>query len=276
MWWNRCDGDLIRSLPRTRRVMPYLMRGRNESAVWFEQAVDLTRVDPALAEFTARTGLHVTVFHVVLGALARTLHERPGINRFVAGGRLYQRRGVQLAWAAKERFDDDAPLVTVKRTFPPGESFEELVRDIDLRDEQAKRQGKSATDRELAAVLALPGIGRRAALGLIRRADALGMLPAWYVDPDPMYASAFLANLGSVGLDAGFHHLYEYGTASLFCAIGRVRQSPSPAGNGTGHPEVVLRLTFDERVEDGLYARRSLERFREVLEDPDALGICTT
>lgn len=275
MWWNRCDGDLVRSLPRTRRVMPYLMRGRNESAVWFEQAVDLTRVEPALAEFTARTGLHVTVFHVVLGALARTLHERPGINRFVAGGRLYQRRGVHLAWAAKESFDDDAPLVTVKRTFPPGESFEDLVRDIDVRDDQAKRQGDRATDRELATVLALPGIGRRAALGLIRRADALGMLPAWYVDPDPMYVSAFLANLGSVGLDAGFHHLYEYGTASLFCAIGRVRETAAPTGDGATHPEVVLRLTFDERVEDGLYARRSLERFREVLEDPNALGVCT-
>ena len=31
-WWNRPDGDLVKDLPFNRRVMPYIMKGRNESA----------------------------------------------------------------------------------------------------------------------------------------------------------------------------------------------------------------------------------------------------
>ena len=275
MWWNRPDGTLASDVPPTRAIMPYLMRRRNESAVYFTQEVDLSAVAPALVDFHERTDLHVTVFHVVLGALARTLHERPGINRFVAGGRLYQRHGVQLSWAAKQRFDDDGALVVVKRDFPRDETFLDLVRDVDGRDGHARTDGDPATDRELRAILALPGLARRAVLAGVRTADAFGALPRWFIDGDPMFASAFLANLGSVQLDAAFHHLYEYGTIGLFCVIGAATEVPVVNGDGGGErrPHVTLRLTYDERLEDGFYAHRSLERFQQLLEDPDELGI---
>jgi hypothetical protein len=275
MWWNRPDGMLVRDVPPTRAIMPYLMKRRNESAVYFTQEVDLTAVAPALADFRERYDQHVTVFHVVLAALARTLHERPGINRFVAGGRIYQRRGVQMSWAAKQRLDDGAPLVVVKREFPMDEKFLDLVRDIDGRDDHARVDGDAATDRELRAILALPGVARRAVLAGVQTADSFGMLPRWFIEGDPMYASAFLANLGSIHLDAPFHHLYEYGTIGLFCAIGPAEEVPVLAADGrTGlQPRVTLRLTYDERLADGFYAHRSLERFQQLLEDPDELGI---
>lgn len=276
MWWNRPDGTLVHDVPPTRAIMPYLMKRRNESAVYFTQEVDLGAVAPALADFRERYDQqHVTVFHVVLGALARTLHERPGINRFVAGGRLYERRGVQLSWAAKQRFDDDGALVVVKRDFPKDEKFLDLVRDIDGRDARARTVGDHATDRELRAILALPGVARRAALAAVRTADAFGALPRWFIDGDPMFASAFLANLGSIRLDAAFHHLYEYGSIGLFCVIGPATEVPVVGGDGqwSSRPRVTLRLTYDERLEDGFYAHRSLERFQQLLEDPDELGI---
>ncbi len=275
MWWSRPDGTLVGDVPPTRAIMPYLMRRRNESAVYFTQEVDLRAVAPALADFHARYDQHVTVFHAVLAALARTLHERPGINRFVAGGRLYQRHGVQLSWAAKQRFDDDGALVVVKRDFPRDEKFLDLVRDVDGRDDHARTDGDHATDRELRAVLALPGVARRAVLAGLRTADAFGALPRWFIDDDPMFASAFLANLGSLRLDAAFHHLYEYGTIGLFCVIGAAAEVPVAAEDGGWElrPHVTLRLTYDERLEDGFYARGSLERFQQLLEDPDELGI---
>ena len=275
MWWNRPDGRLVRDAPPTRAIMPYLMRRRNESAVYFTQEVDLRAVAPALVDFRERYDHHVSVFHVVLGALARTLHERPGINRFVAGGRLYERRGVQLSWAAKQRFDDDGALVVVKRDFPKDEKFLDLVRDIDGRDDHARTDGDHATDRELRAVLALPGMARRTVLTGLRTADAFGALPRWFIEGDPMFASAFLANLGSIRLDAAFHHLYEYGTIGVFCVIGAAQEVPVLTADGRAEPQprVTLRLTYDERLADGFYAQRSLERFQQLLEDPDELGI---
>jgi hypothetical protein len=83
---------------------------------------------------------------------------------------------------------------------------------------------------------------------------------------DPMYASVFVANLGSVGLDAGYHHLWEYGTISIFCVVGRVGEGAD------GRRCMTLKYTYDERVEDGLYCARSLERLRELLENPKELA----
>ena len=45
LWWNRPDGELVRDLPPTKQIMPYIMRGRNESAFYFEQQISLAKTD---------------------------------------------------------------------------------------------------------------------------------------------------------------------------------------------------------------------------------------
>src|SRR5688572_16809497 len=110
-----------------RRMMAFLMRGRNESAVYFEQHLDLTRTLPWLAArnqgASEAAAARATLFHLILHALASVLHERERLNRFTLGRRTYQRTGVFLSFAAKKGMTDDAPLATVKRRFPREESF---------------------------------------------------------------------------------------------------------------------------------------------------------
>lgn len=91
------------------------------------------------------------------------------------------------------------------------------------------------------------------------------MLPHSYIRNDPLFASAFVANLGSLGLEAAYHHLYEYGTISMFCTMGRVHHEE-------GTPKLTLKYSYDERVEDGFYAHRALEHLRALLEDPRSGG----
>src|SRR5207302_1829795 len=83
-----------------------------------------------------------------------------------------------------------------------------------------------------------------------------------------LYASAFVANLGSVGLEAAYHHLFEYGTIPIFVTLGRVHRAPVVLPDGSvGSREIfTLRYTYDERVEDGFYAARALERLQAGLE----------
>jgi hypothetical protein len=84
------------------------MRGRNESAVYFEQQLDLTRT----LAWLDRRGANL--FPLLLHALASVLHERERLNRFTVRRRTYQRRGVFLSFAAKKAMADDAPLATIK------------------------------------------------------------------------------------------------------------------------------------------------------------------
>jgi hypothetical protein len=85
------------------------------------------------------------------------------------------------------------------------------------------------------------------------------------IDSDPMFTSAFVANLGSVGLEAAYHHLWDHGTCPIFCVVGRVRADAS------GRRKLTLKWSFDERVEDGFYAARTLDGLRELLECPEKL-----
>src|SRR5690606_34117779 len=205
-----------------RRMMAFLMRGRNESAVYFEQQLDLTRTLPWLAERNARAGEgarggphRATLFHLFLHALASVLHERERLNRFTLGHRTDQRTGVFLSFAAKKGVTDDAPLATVKRRFPRDEAFGALVGELTAEVDGARRPAPSAMDRELRILLALPGFLLALLIRLLRRLHAWGLAPRGLIDTDPLYTSAFVANLGSLRIDAAYHHLYEHGTCPL-------------------------------------------------------------
>ena len=122
-WWNRPDGELVKDLPLNRRVMPYIMKGRNESAFYFDYEVTLRRTDEFVRAFNAaHPATPIDVFHVAIYALRETMYRHPTLNRFVAGGRLYQRRDVWFSYAVKRKLQEGAPFVVVKRRFPADES----------------------------------------------------------------------------------------------------------------------------------------------------------
>ena len=88
--------------------------------------------------------------------------------------------------------------------------------------------------------------------------DRFGVLPRSYIDEDPMFASAFFGNLASIGMPAGYHHLYEYGTCGVFAALGRptleagfADQRPHPAP----HDEGLLDLRRAHRGRSDLLVR---------------------
>jgi hypothetical protein len=267
--FERGDGRPAK-VPPYRQIMPFLMRGRNEAAVYFEQQLDMSRTLPWLEAWNRTRAQHATVFHLVLHGLAKLFHDRPRLNRFVVGRRVYDRTGVVLSFAAKKAMTDDAPLATVKRVFAPDEDFARLVAALtdELRDARSERP--SAIDKELRVLLQLPRPMLAAAIALLRWLDRWNLAPRSLLASDPMYASAFVANLGSLKIDAAYHHLYEHGNCPLFVTVGRVGPAPFVDGAGAvgARPSLLLRYTFDERIEDGYYCAQSLAILRQRLEDP--------
>jgi hypothetical protein len=273
--FGRSDGRLATDVPAYRRMMPFLLRGRNEAAVYFEQTLDMSQAAPWLESFNQGRdpARRATPFHLVLAALARVLHERPRLNRFVAGGHIYDRRGVFLSFAAKKRLDDDAPLAVVKREHPPGERLAALIDALADEVAAARADAPSPIDREVGALLRLPAPLLGGALALFRWLDARNLAPPAMLTRDPMYTSAFVANLGSLKLDAAYHHLYEHGTCPLFVTVGALAPTALPGAGGPElRPALRLRYTFDERIEDGLYCARGLGELQRLVEDPAELA----
>ena len=272
--FSRSDGTLVPGLSPVRYIMPFLMRGRNESAVLHETRYDLSRTHAWLRRWNETHARKATLFHLILFAVARALHERPGLNRFVSGGRIYQRNGVFLSFAAKAAFADDAPIVTIKLAFPADDTFEACVERVAgaVGGARGPSEGKkrSSVDQELALAMAIPGFMLRGVMALLRWLDRVNLMPAGMIASDPMYASVFLANLGSLGIDDTFHHLYEYGTVSVFGAVGRAEKAVLVGASGTPEVRDALKIcwSFDERINDGFYCASSLKRVREIVEDP--------
>jgi hypothetical protein len=268
----RPDAHLVKGVPATRRIMPFLMPTRNESAVYFPLELDARALNAYVEEVRAHTGLKVTVLHVLLACFARVLDERPRLNRFTAGGRLWQRRGIWASFSAKKEKSDKGAIVVVKRQLDPKASLAELVRVIDGDVKEARSDKKSRTDKELSLLLALPVFALALFVRMAKLLDHYGLLPGWFIEGDPLFSSVFVANLGSLGMDPAFHHMYEYGSIPIFVVVGQqvTQLRRDETGAIVDVPVLPLRFTFDERIEDGLYCLNALKRLEEMLKDPKA------
>jgi len=266
MFGRRPDATLVRDASPLRRFMPFISPRRNESVVFFAQDIQVERALAFLDQKnqTRPPDRPMTLFHLVLRAIAQALEGKPRMNRFTSGGRLWQRNEVWLTFSAKKRLDEDAPVVTVKRRFDPGETLDDMCDRLLGSIRVSRSDKKTASDREVGLLLRLPASVVHFILWIVRRIDGMGLLPRAMIDSDPMFTSAFVANLGSVGLEAAYHHLWDHGTCPIFCVVGGIKP-------GAGGRMMTLKWTFDERIEDGFYAARGLDIVRERLENPEKL-----
>ena len=269
MFKRRSDATLVRDVPAYRQMMPFLMRTRTESAVYFDVEIDLEETEAFIDAFNTAHSTRITVFHVITWATVRMLAAHPKLNRFTAGGRLWQRKGIWISYSAKKRLDHESPVVLVKKRFDPDHSLAEMLEEMTPQLAEHRSDKRSHVDKELDTLLALPPSGLSLLMRMARRLDSVGLLPAAFIERDPLFASFFIANLGSVGLDAAYHHLFEYGSIPVFCVIGQTRETAQVVG-GEVLPRrtLTLRYSYDERVEDGLYAAAALQTLRGIVESP--------
>jgi hypothetical protein len=268
MFDRRPDATVVRDLPAMRRFMPYISPRRNDSVFYMFQDIG---VDAALEFLEKRNrerpaDRQITLFHLFLRSTSHAVYVRPGTNRFVKGGKVWQRDGEWLSFSAKREIKDGSPMLTIKRRFhPTTESLDAMVDDIYDRLESARSGRKSTSDKEMGLLLRLPGFVIKLLLGLLNFGDRFGLVPRSMIDADPLYTSVFVANLGSINYPAGFHHLWEYGTTSIFGVMGRIEPSAD------GRKMMRIAWTYDERIEDGLYSYYTLEGIKHRIENPELL-----
>ncbi len=107
----------------------------------------------------------------------------------------------------------------------------------------------------------------------IRFIDHFGLLSKSFIDDNPLYVSAYVTNVGSIGLDAPFHHMYEWGTTSIFAALGKIHRDiiVDEVDKILITDIVNVNFTIDERIADGIYMAKALENFKRYMENPELL-----
>jgi len=109
----------------------------------------------------------------------------------------------------------------------------------------------------------------------VRWLDKFGLAPKSMIATDPNHAAVFLSNLGSIGLECGYHHLVNWGTNSCFVVVGKKYFKTEYNKDGTGdcHEVVPLGITLDERIADGYYYSGTVALVKELLAHPELLEL---
>ncbi len=269
---SRPDGKLLNIHP-VRRLMFYIMRGRNESQVYFDIQVDATKLIPYMDK--ARDSFGANFTHISVAATAIALSANPRMNRFVVGKRLYQRNERYITFSMKRnkvggQIDRAAKIATVKMKIIDGELISDFCKRVNEQIGEERSGKKTKGDKEIDLFNFFPRPILHLGLPLIELLDYFNLLPGEFIDQDPMYTSIFMANLGSLNMGAAYHHLYEYGNCPLFIMVGKMEQRPVVVdGQIVIRPIIPFRFNFDERIDDGINARFGMDAIQAVLEDPE-------
>lgn len=275
---TRFDSSLVRDLPAFTRLMPYLMPDKKGSIIYFQQDLDVTRTLPFIKDFNRsliKEGTVLTLFEVVLLAASRAIAFRPRLNRFISGYRYWQRNQILLNFVAKKELTDEGEEVNVKIPFEPEDTLRSVAFKVRAFVKAAISEGGLENEKVVSGLMILPHGILKFVVGAMSWLDQHNLMLPALVRSDPMWASVFLANVGSFGLDAPFHHLFERGNCPIFMAVGKVRTEESKDTEGKPVERKLLRInySFDDRIADGVYMGRALDLVRSFVEDPGQLAL---
>ena len=271
---DRHDSRLVRKIDEFNKIFPYLMRGRNESAVYFKQQVRVEKTKEFLKELNRTNERTYTVFHLVLTALVRTMSLHPQLNRFVAGNRLYTRDEVIISFVMKKARNEAASEVILRIKFDKSDTIFDVAKKAKEQIGIAKRDNSVlGEDKTIGFFLKLPRFIINGCVKFFMYLNRFDMVPKSILDVDPMCSSAFLSNLGSYDINPPYHHLYEWGNSSLFIVMGNIHDEPCISDDNQIEVGQVLDFAFtiDERISDGYYFSKAVRTFAELIKSPQTL-----
>jgi len=272
MFNKRYDGRLIKSTYPLTKIIPYLMKTRNDAQVYYEDKVYIEKIEEYIRK-KRDDGIKITHMDVVVAAMTRVALERPGINRFIMNNRIYARKHLSVSLAVKKKLDDDGIETTVKFKIKPEDTVFTIAEQIHNTVYENKQESKeNNTDKLAAKIMSLPNWLISGAVNMLMWMDKHNMLPGGVIEASPFHTSLFITNMGSLGIDSIYHHIYNFGTTSIFLAMGMKKEDVDPS---TGEPRKYISFKFvcDERICDGLYYARSFSAFRRYLLNPELLEI---
>ena len=272
---NRKDGKKLKNITSMHCIMPLMYPNRCDNEAFISERIDLTAINAYLEKKNSEhPDYEYNLFQIMVTALLKVITLRPKMNRFIANKTMYQRNEVSAAFTVKKEFADDGgealAFIHSKPDYTIETVREEIKKQIALcRSKEEKDPSTASMD----IIQKLPGVLLKMVGALARFLDRHGWMPRAIIASDPFYASAVLANLGSIGLKAAYHHLTNWGTCSVFCVVGEKKKRPVYEGdNKLKMCECVdIGLTIDERLADGYYYSRTIKLLRVLLENPELL-----
>ena len=174
-------------------------------------------------------------------------------------GALYERNKIYVSLVIKKSLTDDGPETPLKLDFNGNENIFEIKDRLDATIEKNKDLDNSNNTDKLVGILNIIPSGLiRTVVKFLMFLDKHGMMPKKIINASPFHTSVFLTNVGSLGIDSIYHHIYNFGTTSMFFSIKEEKR-------------ITLAFVGDERICDGYYYASSFKLLSKYLKKPELL-----
>ncbi len=272
MFKKRKDGQLVKMDPLF-KIIPLVMERRSDAQVWLNEEIPTDAIDEYIKE-KKLAGINLGYMHIFYAALIRTMKVKPRLNQFVMKGRLYRRKDITISLSVKKDMSVEGEETNVKIDFNGDETPEQIKNMLNAEIEKEKTQGGELNEADtLVRVLdKIPQGLLRYFVKFMKFLDANNIMPYSIIKLSPFHTSAFVTNMGSLGIDAINHHIYDFGTVGVFLAIGKKgRRVVVKKGEFVEERTISLGFVTDERICDGFYYASALKQFFRYLKKPSLL-----
>lgn len=268
---DRSDGTQIRDIDAMHYVMPLMYPNRCDNEAYMKVSVDITKTEDYIKKHNEEhPDNRIAIFDIIIAAMLKTLRLRPQMNRFIANQTMYQRNCITAAFTVKKEFRDDGDETLARIVAEDTDNLESISFKVREQIAKCKVEDDESTD----AMNFIKRLPAKHVIGVVARyLDRHGWMPKSVIATDPYQCSVVLTNLGSLGMDIGYHHLMNWGTNSIFVIVGTKKYKPfyDKDGNVIMKRVIDLAVTLDERISDGFYYGRSLRLVQKLIENPELL-----
>ncbi len=273
---DRRDGRWIRDVSGLTTLMMHIMPDRTDSEVYLNEKIDVTDLLSYLEKKNAEhPDYKTTPFHCFVLAIGRMINERPKMNRFIQGRRMYERYEISLSFVAKRRFTDHAEESLMFFTPKEDDTIDSFSYRVagEVKEMRKSEHSTGGIDSIIDTLAKIPRLLLMLIVRTLRYLDYWGVNPKAVTDGDTNYSTVLLSNLGSIKGPAVYHHLNNYGTNSIMVTIGTIHKEEIVTADGTKQVRDVVDIgaTIDERIADGFYFVRSLKLVKHIFAHPELL-----
>ncbi len=272
---DRYDGFRVLNTDPLFQVIPHIMTKRDDSQIFFEEEIDINGLRAFILE-QKKAIPTLSTYQLFTAAILRTIVDLPRLNRFVSGKKLYSRSYLRASLTIKKGMDKDAEEALVMPEFTPNDTLKDITEKFAAEIAAANPEGEekgNATDTTARLIAILPSFIKSFVVWSIRTLDGFGLMPKIINKVSPFHSSIFITNVGSIGINPVYHHLYNFGTTSLFMAIGKkeMRREVQADGSVSTKHFINVRFVVDERICDGYYFAAAIKRFKYYVKNPHLL-----
>ena len=262
MFGRRADGRVLREIDPIIALTPYLMPMRCDAQVMSNYKLDYEKMARYIVE-QGNKGHKLTFMEIIFAAFVRSVSQLPEINRFVVNKRLYARTQLTISFVVLKDTGDPDKIEenTVKCYFDPRDTIYDVADRVSAAIEANRREEADNSTMKLAKLLMNP-ILANIIVFFARLTDRYGILPKYILDASPFHTTMFFTQMASIGMPAVNHHIYNFGTTSLFVSMGTVQRETQvgPDGKATRKRWLPAGFTADERICAGKEWAKLVER----------------